>query len=649
MNCCRPVNPSWDNSGGSSLNDAVLLAISNLARPEREQAIERAAETADPEQLVGLISTDDAIRRNAAMEALARGGRRSVPALVKALEDQDPEVVMFAATTLGKTRDLSAIPHLARALQHGDINVCHAVVETLGCLRAVAALDALSALLDGDPWLRFAVVHTLGEIGHPSSVPTLVGLLRDADVRDTALTALGKIGGIAAVGELVQRLEASGTAAEFRVCLEALGNALAEVADPAVLQQLPPWTAFVERASRTVAPRLAQLLREDAALTDSAEPSPLREAIIELSRCLRVEACYPLLVSLAAHEHLHEPLLFAAADLGPALAPHLVSAAGHSDARVRRFACRALAESNHPAGNAALVPLLRDADPAIRAAAVRGIGRLQHTDALPEVVARLGDESTLVRGAAGEALSRMDARLVTLALLRDAQAVGKPPRLALAIMQANPHPLQRGFLEACLADASPDIRQAAVAALAAQRGTDVADALEPTLADPALPVRRAAVGALSERPSERTRRLLLERLERDAELRGDIFGALGRIGDPRAIARIVSVFRSCTPAEQTLAVDALGIIDSPSVEPFLCRQLGNPDPRVRRHSVRALVQIGSATALRRVVLAARDSNPRVRLALSKALVSCPHPTARQTLERLSVDPDATVAAAAGVR
>jgi HEAT repeat protein len=644
------VNPSWDKSGGSSLNDAVLLAISNLARPERERAIQSAAETADPEQLVGLISTeDDAIRRNAAMEALARGGRRSVPALVKALEDQDPEVVMFAATTLGKTRDLSAVPHLARALRHDDVNVCHAVIESLGSLRASAALDALSSLLAGDSWLRFAVVHTLGEIGHPSSVPTLVGLLADADVRDTALAAIGKIGGTSAVGELVQRLEASETATEFRVCLEALGNALAEVADSAVLQGLPLWTAFVERASRTIAPRLAELLRANPAQTDSPEPGSYQEATIELVRCLRLESCYPLLVSLAADQQLHESLLFAAADLGPALAPYLVSAVGHPDANLRRFACGALAAIAHQSGAAAVVPLLRDTDQGIRAAAVRVIARLHHADALPEIVARLGDESAHVRAAAGEALSRMDARLVTLALLRDAQVQGKPPRPVLAIMQANPHPLQRGFLEAFLADPSPEIRQAAVSAVSAQRGTDVADSLEPMLTDPAVAVRRTTVVALTERPSERTRRLLLERLERDAELRGDIISALGRIGDPRAVAKIVSVFRSCTPAEQTSAVDALGIIDSPGVEPFLCRQLGNPDPRVRRHTVRALVQIGTATALRRVVLAARDSNPRVRLALSKALASCPHPTARQTLERLSVDPDASVAAAAGVR
>jgi hypothetical protein len=40
----------------------------------------------------------------------------------------------------------------------------------------------------------------------------------------------------------------------------------------------------------------------------------------------------------------------------------------------------------------------------------------------------------------------------------------------------------------------------------------------------------------------------------------------------------------------------------------------------------------------------RDDNPRVRMTVSKALASCPHPIARGTLDKLSVDPVESVAA-----
>jgi hypothetical protein len=56
------------------------------------------------------------------------------------------------------------------------------------------------------------------------------------------------------------------------------------------------------------------------------------------------------------------------------------------------------------------------------------------------------------------------------------------------------------------------------------------------------------------------------------------------------------------------------------------------------------VRIGTAPALRRIVIALRDDNPRVRMTVSKALASCPHPIARSTLERLSLDAAESVAA-----
>src|SRR5262245_46768517 len=251
-----PVNASREIGIAESLNEAVLLALAQHDRSERERAIERAAEDVDPERLVELISNDDAIRRNAALEALSKGGRRSVPALVRALRDPDPEVVMFAASTLGKTRDPSAISPLASVLKHSDINVCQAAIESLGELRAVSMLGELGELLRGQhSWLRFAVVHTLGEIGDPSSVRTLIGLLGDEQLRDSAVAALGKIGGLEVIGALVPQLVANHSPAGFKLCLEALGCALVQVPDPTVLPKLPAWKAFAEKANETVGPR----------------------------------------------------------------------------------------------------------------------------------------------------------------------------------------------------------------------------------------------------------------------------------------------------------------------------------------------------------------------------------------------------------
>ena len=638
------LDASRDIGLAQSLNEAVLLALADLDRSQRQQAIQKASQDADPDRLVGLISNEDAVRRNAALEALGKGGRRSVPALLRALKDPDPEVVMFAASTLGKTRDPSAIPHLAAVLKHSDINVCQAAIESLGELRAVSMLDTLRELLRGDAWLRYAVVHTLGEIGDPSSVDTLIDLLGDESLRDAAVGALGKIGGLGVIGPLVARLQASESAGDFALCVEALGNALVQVPDATVLLKLPFWAAFAGKANVTVAPRLKQMLRQKADEADDADQLAKKEAAVELVRCLRLEPCYSDLIAAASDERLGEALLFAAADIGAMLEPHLTAALSHEDSQVRKFACRAMGAASFESGAEAVTALLADPQETIRAAAVRVMARLHHTDGLPDMVGRLIDESSSVRTATIQALARMDARLVTIALLRNPQVLSEQKVPVLAIMRANPHALQRGYVETSLASPDEQVRHAAVAAFSAQRGADVVEALAPMLADSSVDVRRSVISALSERPCERTRQLLIGLLERDRETRVDVMQAMGQLGDTRIVPKVIAIFNSCTPVEQGHAIEVLAAIESPGVEPFLARQLGHPDASVRKHAVKALVRIGTATALRRLGIALRDKHPRVRMAVSKALASCPHPIARSALERLSLDPVESVAA-----
>src|SRR5204863_6618136 len=183
------------------------------------------------------------------------------------------------------------------------------------------------------------------------------------------------------------------------------------------------------------------------------------------------------------------------------------------------------------------------------------------------------------------------------------------------------------FVETSLGHADETTRGAAVAAFAAQ-GSDLIGALQPMLSDKALDVRRSAILALSGRPCERTRQLLLGLLEHDRDARGDVIRALGRIGDARMVPKLTAIFDSCTIAEQVCAIDALEALETPGIEPFLVRQLDNNDPNVRRHAVAALARIGTASALRRIVIALRDANPRVRMAVWTPLSLCSHPIAR---------------------
>src|SRR6185369_1042796 len=102
----------------------------------------------------------------------------------------DGEVVMFSAGVLARTGSPAAIPHLVSLLDHEDINVVQQVIDSLAQLRSTLAVDSLLKLLDREPWLRFAAVHALGEIGDGRAVSALLPLLEEDSMRDVVLGAL---------------------------------------------------------------------------------------------------------------------------------------------------------------------------------------------------------------------------------------------------------------------------------------------------------------------------------------------------------------------------------------------------------------------------------------------------------------------------
>ena len=125
--------------------------------------------------------------------------------------------------------------------------------------------------------------------------------------------------------------------------VEALASALVTLPDPTVLSKHQPWTAFAAVAKKSLAPRLSEILRLKIEEWDSAEELAHKEAAVDLVRCLRLESCYPEMIAVASDARMCEVLLFAVAEIGTALEPHLTAALSHDDGNVRKFACRAMA------------------------------------------------------------------------------------------------------------------------------------------------------------------------------------------------------------------------------------------------------------------------------------------------------------------
>ncbi len=182
-------------------------------------------------------------------------------------------------------------------------------------------------------------------------------------------------------------------------------------------------------------------------------------------------------------------------------------------------------------------------------------------------------------------------------------------------------------------------------------------------------VKTAAIQGLGVSPSLTSIDILIERLEKEEELVDKIVLALARKGDKKEIACMVENFKDASPALRdkiTLvfkekkeygeqAMVELLREDIPSLKPFLAeileatghveykiRKLSHRDPEVRQNAAEFLSLVGTRSAFRGMVLAARDPAEEVRVRVIKALEKLETKEGNEILQALENDPDKKV-------
>jgi len=630
-----------------SVDGTLLAALGGAAKPASKPtpASGVPAGAADEERETP-GKGEEAARRNAVLDALARGGSRGISALISALRSSEADVVMYAATALGEARDPAAVPHLIRLLQHNDLNVAQAAIDALGKLRAQSAAAPIEAILEADPWLRFPAAHALGEIGHPGSVHALMRVAGDSAISDLAIEALGKIATVPAATVLAELLFRSASTGDFDACLLALGNAVRRMVDPAGLDGSRAWQRLVSAEANTVHARLMSLL-----LAREAEPAvrdhALKGAAIAVIRALALPALYGALVDAAWDTAIGELLLDAVMFAGPAAHSSVLAGLGHADADVQVFCATAAAALGIAEAAGACEALLGSGETRVRVAALRALAGLSAEQALPAMLRCLADPAEPVRKAAVRSLGAVDANLVTRALLAERDFAEAHAPLVLEVMRVAPCAAQRSFVAKALQDAREEVRRAAVEVMAANEPSDILEILEPLLADPAVVVRAEAVQALGQRRSRRALLRLQGQFESDAETRLHALRAIGRIGDGAAARSLMACYGEQERRIRLAIIDALGAIAAPAAEPFLAQLLCDSRPEVRSRAVVAIGQYATDGAVGRLVHATLDVDARVRLAALESLSAfAGHPAAVESFERLCLDPVPAIAALA---
>jgi HEAT repeat protein len=199
---CGEDEPAPATFGGKGVDAWAAALEGDGAEAAREELLQAGAEAVPV--LAGLVARADAPQaRLVALELVARigpGAEEAVPALIEALEDDDPALRGFVATTLGRIGE-GARPALLALDQH--LHDRDAGVRVMSALAiwgiagdARTAKDLLlRALRSENARLRSLAASAFSELGELAVDPLAVSLLdKDPRVREAAATALGHVG-----------------------------------------------------------------------------------------------------------------------------------------------------------------------------------------------------------------------------------------------------------------------------------------------------------------------------------------------------------------------------------------------------------------------------------------------------------------------
>jgi HEAT repeat protein len=130
----------------------------------------------------------------AALGTIGRPARDAVPTLCKMLEDPDPEARRNAATALGRIGPQTAevIPALAKTLHDKDAG--EQAADSLSRMGQPAVKPLIAALSDNQA--RDRAVSALSQLGRPAVTP-VVELLKNDQLRLTAIQILSRMGPVA--------------------------------------------------------------------------------------------------------------------------------------------------------------------------------------------------------------------------------------------------------------------------------------------------------------------------------------------------------------------------------------------------------------------------------------------------------------------
>jgi HEAT repeat protein len=574
--------------------ETLLSALQNPDWRARMQSIDELTEIEDEalaEALVEIVKEHhrDLNALNAALSLLSLPGRSFFPGVAALLENEDPEIRLYSAITLGMIGDNRAVPLLLTALNDPDMNVRFAAIESLGGLEAQEAVDRLIEILqEKDYFLLFPVIQSLERIGDSKPVPYLMNFVKDEGLADVALTALGALAGEEAVPTAAEYLDMSGSdagiAATALVSIYSRSENSQQVQNTILAHLTAQRRAALASFALTGAPEISSPQEQYHFTNVAVLLGWLLEAFP--NEKLACKALVQLLDLPYARRHALENLK-GCSDL---IIPSLVEALEDPDQDIRYSAMQLFVEKARKDDVPVLEKVLQSEQPELVALAAEGLARLGEQSVYELLKEKLNSPFAHVRQAilrSMEALDHPDHTRQMLELIEDPNPVLREIGIiSLSRLQKHEHSAR---ILAALADPAENVRRAAVQALPVLGDPQAFDTLEEVSRGEDAGMRIAAVKALASCPAEFAVPLLHTALEdMDYWVRIHACRSLAQFGRPESYPYMAELIRDPMPPVRVAALDALSESGSESALEAVLPFIEDENIDVRRAAQRAI-------------------------------------------------------------
>lgn len=589
--------------------------------------------------LIGWLNDFETEVRVKAVQLLGETrSRRAFLPLVRALRDIEPKVRIVALGALGRLKAYRALTAILGRLDDEDVKVRAAAVAVLAKIphpRTVISL--LGKLNDAAKEVRKQVILTLAKLGNKRAAPALLRSLKDPAqaVREAAVEALGHIHTRETVAALVQILEGNhplsmrrlaasslgrtGTVTCAKALVRALSNPNLRSAARVNLQILGAKAVpFMVARLRNPQVRTAEATELTGLLKEAADSRasrvliaelkrdrvPLAKVVEAIGRCGDKRALVPILRLLPkAAGDLRIKAIAAVERLADqrAILP-LMKLLKHPEPRLRQRVTRLLGWLKARAAVPQIRKFLKSGSSQLRLTAIRALGLIGDPVVMSDLLKLLRSNNPPERGAVSDALGRLADRNMAERMMTAAEegtTLSPPVQSAYvytigAILRRHPDArILTRLARLAKKSALAHLALPAIDALAAARHSSAFGHLKAVALRGPLANRVKATEYLGNFRNARARAALIKILNssRSAALSAAAVWALGRLGDKKALARLLKEIPTARhPVLRINLAAAMASLAGPKNRQVLLSMLKDASHYVRLNAMTALAR-----------------------------------------------------------